>query len=112
VAGLQQKSSVPMRLLSQRQAGRDDRRRPLIILTAVEKAALHFGTSQQRWLDGASVDDARRYIREGHFAPGSMLPKIEAAVEFAASRPGRRTLITLLGKAREGIEGRTGTLIG
>ena len=60
----------------------------------------------------ASVDDARRYIREGHFAPGSMLPKVEAAVEFAASRPGRRTLITLLGKAREGIEGRTGTLIG
>lgn len=84
----------------------------LIILTAVEKVALHFGTPQQRWLDGASVDDARRYIREGHFAPGSMLPKIEAAVEFAASRPGRRTLITLLGKAREGIEGRTGTMIG
>lgn len=84
----------------------------LIILTAVEKVALHFGTPQQRWLDGTSVDDARRYIREGHFAPGSMLPKIEAAVEFAASRPGRRTLITLLGKAREGIEGRTGTMIG
>jgi carbamate kinase len=84
----------------------------LIILTAVEKVALHFGTPQQRWLDRLSVDEARRYIREGHFAQGSMLPKVEAAVEFAASKPGRTTLITLLSKAREGIEGRTGTLIG
>jgi carbamate kinase len=84
----------------------------LIILTAVEKVALHFGTPQQRWLDRLSVDEARRYIREGHFAKGSMLPKVEAAVGFAASKPGRSTLITLLTKAREGIEGRTGTWIG
>ncbi len=84
----------------------------LIILTAVEKVALHFGTPQQQWLDRMSVDEARRYIREGHFASGSMLPKIEAAVGFAASKPGRITLITLLTKAREGIEGRTGTRIG
>jgi carbamate kinase len=74
--------------------------------------ALHFGTPQQRWLDRASVDEARRYIGEGHFAKGSMLPKVEAAVEFAASQPGRSTLITLLTKARDGIEGRTGTRIG
>ncbi len=84
----------------------------LIILTAVEKVALDFGTPQQRWLDRLSVDEARRYIGEGHFAKGSMLPKVEAAVEFAASRPGRTTLITLLSRAREGIEGRTGTVIG
>jgi carbamate kinase len=84
----------------------------LIILTTVEKVALHFGTPQQRGLDRLSVDEARRYIREGHFAKGSMLPKVEAAVDFAASRPGRSTLITLLTKAREGIEGRTGTWIG
>jgi carbamate kinase len=84
----------------------------LIILTTVEKAALHFGTPQQRELDHLSVDEARRYIAQGHFAKGSMLPKVEAAVEFAASRPGRSTLITLLSKAREGIEGRTGTRIG
>ena len=84
----------------------------LIILTTVEKVALHFGTPQQRGLDRLSVDEARRYIAEGHFAKGSMLPKVEAAVEFAASKPGRSTLITLLGKAREGIEGRTGTRIG
>ena len=84
----------------------------LIILTAVEKVALYFGTPQQRWLDRLSVDEARRYLREGHFAKGSMLPKVEAAVDFAASRPGRTTLITDLTKAREGIEGRTGTWIG
>jgi carbamate kinase len=84
----------------------------LIILTTVEKVALHFGTPQQRGLDRLSVDEARRYIAQGHFAKGSMLPKVEAAVEFAASKPGRSTLITLLSKAREGIEGRTGTRIG
>ena len=83
----------------------------LIILTTVEKVALHFGTPKQRLLDRLSVDEARRYIAEGHFAKGSMLPKVEAAVEFAASKPGRSTLITLLSKAREGIEGRTGTHI-
>lgn len=58
------------------------------------------------------MDEARGYIREGHFAKGSMLPKVQAAVDFAASRPGRTTLITLLAKAQEGIEGRTGTRIG
>jgi carbamate kinase len=84
----------------------------LIILTTVEQVALHFGTPQQRRLDRLSVDEARRYITEGHFAKGSMLPKVEAAVEFAASKPGRSTLITLLSKARQGIEGRTGTRIG
>jgi carbamate kinase len=51
-------------------------------------------------------------MKEGHFAKGSMLPKVEAAVEFAASRPGRSTLITLLAKAKDGTEGRTGTRIG
>ena len=54
---------------------------------------------------------ARQYIAEGQFAPGSMLPKVEAAVQFAESKPGRTALITLLEKAREGIAGTTGTLI-
>ena len=83
----------------------------LIILTAVEKAAIHFGTPQQQWLDTITVDQARQYCDEGHFAPGSMLPKVQAAMAFAASKPGRRALITLLEKARDGIEGRTGTVI-
>lgn len=84
----------------------------LIILTAVERVALNFGKPDQRWLDHLSVDEARRCMDEGHFAKGSMLPKVQAAVDFAASRPGRSTLITLLAKAKDGIEGRTGTRIG
>lgn len=83
----------------------------LIILTAVEKAAIHYGKPEQRWLDTVTVEEARAYCEEGHFAPGSMLPKVEAAMAFAASKPGRRALITLLEKAREGIEGKTGTVI-
>ena len=83
----------------------------LIILTAIEKAAIHFGTPEQTWLDDITVAEAKQYIAEGHFAPGSMLPKMQAAVEFAESAPGRQSLITLLEKAREGIQGLTGTRI-
>jgi len=83
----------------------------LIILTAVEKVAVNYRRENERWLDAMSVREAEQYIREGQFAPGSMLPKVEAAVEFARSAPGRKALITLLEKAQEGIEGRTGTII-
>lgn len=83
----------------------------LIILTAVEKVAINFGKPDEQWLDKLSVSDAGRFIAEGHFAEGSMLPKVEAAVAFARSRPGRQALITVLDKAREGIEGKTGTVI-
>ncbi|MGQ3904755.1 carbamate kinase [Mixta calida] len=83
----------------------------LIILTAVEKVALDFATPQVRWLDRLTPDEARRYIAAGQFAPGSMLPKIEAALAFAESRPGRQTLITQLERASDGIAGRTGTVI-
>lgn len=83
----------------------------LIILTAVEKAAIHYGQPGERWLDHVSVSEMRQYMEEGHFAPGSMLPKVQAAVDFAASKPGRRALITLLEKAKDGIKGTTGTLI-
>ncbi len=84
----------------------------LIILTAVEKVAINFGKPEQEWLDFLSVADARRYLAAGHFAKGSMLPKVQAALHFAESRPGRKTLITMLTKAKEGIEGKTGTVIG
>lgn len=84
----------------------------LILLTAIEKVALDFGRPDQRWLDRLSIDEAERTLREGHYAAGSMRPKIEAALSFARSRPGRQALITLLTKAKEGIEGRTGTVVG
>ncbi len=83
----------------------------LIILTAVEKVAVNFGRPDQRWLDTLTPEAARQYIEEGHFAPGSMLPKVQAAVEFAQSAPGRTALITLLEKARDGVAGITGTVI-
>ena len=50
-------------------------------------------------------------MKQGHFAPGSMLPKVQASVKFAESKPGRTALITLLEKAKEGIQGKTGTRI-
>lgn len=83
----------------------------LIILTAVEKVAINFGKPGEQWLDRLSLSDAERFIEEGHFAKGSMLPKVEAAAAFAGSRPGRQALITVLEKAKEGIEGKTGTVI-
>lgn len=83
----------------------------LIILTAVEKVAINFGKPNEQWLDQLSIADAQRFIEEGHFAKGSMLPKVEAAVSFAESRAGRQALITVLSKAQQGIEGKTGTVI-
>ena len=83
----------------------------LIILTAVEKVAINFRKENEQWLDAMTPDEARRYAAEGQFAPGSMLPKVEAAVKFAESKPGRTALITLLEKARDGIAGKTGTRI-
>lgn len=83
----------------------------LIILTAVEQVAIHFGQANEQWLSRLDVPTADRYIAEGHFAPGSMLPKIEAAKDFALSRKGRKALITSLEKAVQGINGETGTLI-
>ncbi|MCR4907887.1 MAG: carbamate kinase [Lachnospiraceae bacterium] len=83
----------------------------LIILTAVEKVAVHFGKPDEEWLSNLTPVKAREYIEAGEFAPGSMLPKVEAAVRFAESGENRTALITLLEKARDGIAGKTGTLI-
>ncbi len=83
----------------------------LIILTAVEKVAINYGKPEVKWLSEMSIEEAHVYIKEGHFAPGSMLPKVEAAIKFAQSKPGRKALITSLEKAKEGIEGLTGTVI-
>lgn len=83
----------------------------LIILTAVEKVAIHFGKPDVQWLSELTPATAQQYINDGEFAPGSMLPKVQAAVEFAESKPGRTALITLLEKAKDGVAGKTGTHI-
>ena len=83
----------------------------LIILTAVEKVAINFNKPDQKGLDDLTPAEAKVYIEQGQFAKGSMLPKVEAAVKFAESKPGRTALITLLEKAKDGIEGKTGTRV-
>ena len=83
----------------------------LVILTAVEKVAVNFGKPDQQWLDELTPETAARYIEEGQFAPGSMLPKVEAALAFAQSGAGRSSLITLLERAADGIAGKTGTIV-
>lgn len=83
----------------------------LIILTAVEKVAINYNKINEQWLDEMSIDDAKKYIEEGQFAPGSMLPKVMAAMDFANSGDGKTSLITLLEKAKDGIAGKTGTRI-
>ena len=83
----------------------------LLILTEVEKVSLNFRKPDQKDLDHMTVGEARRYIEEGHFAPGSMLPKVKAAVDFAVSGPGRRAIITSLYKAADALNGLTGTVI-
>ena len=81
----------------------------LVILTGVEKVAVHYNQPDQRWLDELTVSEARRYADEGEFPAGSMLPKIEAAIKFTTSGAGRRTLITSLDKLTAGLAGETGT---
>jgi len=93
-------------LLAER-IGADD----FIILTAVEKVAINFGKETQKWLSDLPVDLAKRYVAEGQFAKGSMLPKVEAAIRFVESGHGKRALITLLEKAADGVAGKTGTVI-
>lgn len=83
----------------------------LIILTAVEKVSIHFRQPDEKQLDTLSVEEAIKYINDGEFAPGSMLPKVQAAVNFASSKSGRKALITLLEKAKDGIDGKTSTVI-
>lgn len=83
----------------------------LIILTAVEKVAINFGKENQQWLSDITIEQAKEYIKQGQFAPGSMLPKVEAAIQFASSGNNRRALITLLDKAKDGVLGKTGTII-
>ena len=83
----------------------------LVILTAVEKVAVNFGKPDQKDIDVMDAAQARQYIEEGQFAPGSMLPKVEACLEYVAARPDGKALITSLECAAAGLRGETGTII-
>lgn len=83
----------------------------LVILTAVEKVAVDFNKPGQRDIDRMTVGEARKHIADGQFAPGSMLPKVQACIEYLESHPRGQALITSLEKAAAGLRGETGTLI-
>lgn len=83
----------------------------LVILTAVEKVAVNFGKPDQRSIDSMTVAEAREYIDQGQFAPGSMLPKVEACIGYVEGYPQGRALITSLECAAAGLRGEAGTFI-
>ena len=83
----------------------------LLILTAVEKVAINFGKEDEQWLDELNMSLCEKYIEEGQFAEGSMLPKIKACMEFVKKGKNRRAIITSLDMALEAMEGKTGTVI-
>ena len=83
----------------------------LVILTAVERVAVRFGKPDEQWLDTLTPARAHELADAGEFGKGSMEPKVLAAAKFAESKPGRSALITLLEKARDGLEGHTGTTV-
>lgn len=83
----------------------------LIILTSVEKVRINLGTPEEEELGEITVSQAKQYMEEGHFGVYNMLPKFQASVEFIEKREGRQALITSFDKLKEGIKGKTGTII-
>lgn len=81
------------------------------ILTAVDRVAINFGKPNQKELKEITVDEARKYAGQGHFAPGSMLPKVEAGIRYVTSKPGRKAIICSLEKAHLAMSGASGTAI-
>ncbi len=83
----------------------------LFILTAVDRVAVNFGKPDEEEIKKMSVKEALKYCDEGQFAPGSMLPKVQAAIEFVSNGKGRKAIIASLEKAHLAINGESGTVI-
>lgn len=83
----------------------------LFILTAVDRVSINFGTPEQKDLEQINSEEANKYIEEGHFAPGSMLPKVQACMAFAQSKEGRTAVIASLEKAEAALKGESGTKV-
>lgn len=83
----------------------------LMILTEVEKVAINFNKPNQENLSTLNLEEAAKYCDEGQFAPGSMLPKVQAAMKFVEAYPEKKAIITSLDKAIDALEGKTGTVI-
>lgn len=83
----------------------------LMILTEVEKVAINYNKPNQENLSSMTLEEASRYVEEGQFAPGSMLPKVQAAMKFVRANPSKKAIITSLDKSIEALEGKTGTVL-
>lgn len=83
----------------------------LFILTAVDRIAINFGKPDQINLEKMSTDEAYKYIDEGHFAPGSMLPKVMSAIRFVESKQGRQAIISSIERASDALVGKSGTVV-
>lgn len=82
----------------------------LMILTGVEKVALNFGKPNQRLIDKMKINEAKKYLKEGHFPAGSMGPKIEASINFL-EKGGEKVIITSIEKSLQAVQGKAGTTI-
>lgn len=83
----------------------------LMILTEVEKVAINFNKPDQKDISNMTLKEAAKYVEEGQFAPGSMLPKVQAAMKFVRANPSKKAIITSLDKSLEALEGKTGTVL-
>ncbi|WP_312650721.1 carbamate kinase [Aminipila sp.] len=83
----------------------------LMILTEVEKVAINFNKPNQKDISNMTLEEAAKYVEEGQFAPGSMLPKVQAAMKFVRANPSKKAIITSLDKSLEALEGKTGTVL-
>ena len=83
----------------------------LVILTAVDRVCINYNKPNQKELAEMTIEEAKQYIEEGHFAPGSMLPKVEACLDFVQASENSQALITSLERAKDAINGLTGTII-
>jgi len=90
--------------------GKDISADRLIILTSVDRVYLNFGKTNQRAIEKMSVEEARKYMKEGHFKKGSMYPKILASIRFL-EHGGKEVLITSPEKIQEALDGENGTII-
>lgn len=83
----------------------------LVILTAVDQVMINFGKENEEAIKEMTIDQANQYINEEQFAKGSMLPKVEACIEYVENSENGIALITSLEKAAEALKGQTGTII-
>lgn len=83
----------------------------LMIVTSVDNVTLNYGTPEEKPISHINIEEAQRYIREGHFEFASMLPKVEASVDFIQAGKERSAVITSLAKAKESLQGNAGTII-